>query len=366
MRLGRFLHAGARALALAALLSPIARPAVAATQLDPVAAERFAALALACVHKEYPNRIAHVLSGDADVLPPRSLTPAFYGCYDWHSAVHAHWLLARIARQFPAGGAAAKARTALAASLTPAKIGSELNYLRGAGRVSFERPYGLAWLLALAAELRAWDDPQAQAWVSALAPLEAEAAARVSGWLPKLAYPIRVGEHSQTAFAFGLIHDWARVAGNKAMLGLLGSRGRYYYLADRDCPIAYEPSGEDFLSPCLAEADFMRRILPPREYAQWLTAFLPRIPKAATADWLAPGVVTDRSDPKLVHLDGLNLSRAWCMRSIAAALPTSDPARKVLSSAADQHATAALAHVASGDYAGEHWLASFAIFLLSN
>jgi len=362
MRLDRFLHAGARALALAALLSPIARPATAAPQLDPATAERFAALALACVRKEYPNKIAHVLSGDADVLPPRSLTPAFYGCYDWHSAVHAHWLLARIARQFPAGSAAAAARAALAASLTPAKIGSELNYLRGAGRVSFERPYGLAWLLALAAELRAWDDPQAQAWVSALAPLEAEAAARVSGWLPKLAYPIRVGEHSQTAFAFGLIHDWARVAGNKAMLGLLGSRGRYYYLADRDCPIAYEPSGEDFLSPCLAEADFMRRILPPREYAQWLTAFLPRIPKAATADWLAPGVVTDRSDPKLVHIDGLNLSRAWMLEGIAAGLPEGDRRARALTAAAAAHAAAALPAVTGEHYEGGHWLGTFATY----
>ena len=275
---------------------------------------------------------------------------------------HAHWLLARIARQFPTVAAAAKARAALAVGLTPPRLVAELAYLKGAGRVSFERPYGLAWLLALAAELRAWDDPQAQTWVSALAPLEAEAAAHVSDWLPKLVYPIRVGEHSQTAFAFGLIHDWARVTGNPAMLGLLESRGRHYYLADRDCPIAYEPSGEDFLSPCLAEADFMRRILPPPEYARWLTVFLPRIPNAATADWLAPGVVTDRTDPKLAHIDGLNLSRAWMLEGIAAGLPRGDPRDRALAAAAAAHAAAALPAVTGEHYEGGHWLGTFATY----
>jgi hypothetical protein len=351
-------------LPFAALLSPVGS-ASASEPLDAAAAQRFAALALACVHQEYPNKIAHVLSGDADVQPPRALTPAFYGCYDWHSAVHAHWLLARIARQFPAGGATPAARAALAVSLTPEKIGSELDYLRGAGRVSFERPYGLAWLLALAAELRAWDDPQARAWASALAPVESEAAARISDWLPKLAYPIRVGEHSQTAFAFGLIHDWARLAGNTAMLGLLESRGRHYYLADRDCPIAYEPSGEDFLSPCLAEADFMRRILPPPEYARWLAAFLPRIPRSATADWLAPGVVTDRSDPKLAHIDGLNLSRAWMLDGVASGLPRGDPRAGALAAAAAAHAAAALPAVTGEHYEGGHWLGTFAVYLVT-
>jgi hypothetical protein len=361
MTLDRYVRAAARSLLLAALPT-LAGPAAAAAPLEAAAAERFAALALACVHKEYPNKVAHVLAGDADVLPPRQLTPAFYGCYDWHSAVHAHWLLARIARQFPAGGATPAARAALAVSLTPERIGSELDYLRGAGRVSFERPYGLAWLLALAAELRTWDDPEARAWASALAPLESEAAARISGWLPKLAYPIRVGEHSQTAFAFGLIHDWARLAGNTAMLTLLESRGRHYYLADRDCPIVYEPSGEDFLSPCLAEADFMRRILPPPEYASWLAAFLPRIPKSATADWLAPGVVTDRSDPKLAHIDGLNLSRAWMLEGVASGLVKGDPRAGALAAAAAAHAAAALPAVTGEHYEGGHWLGTFATY----
>ena len=354
-------RAGCGALVLAALLLP-ARNVAASEPLDPAAAQRFATLALTCVHKEYPNKIAHVLSGDADVQPPRSLTPAFYGCYDWHSAVHAHWLLARIARRFPGSETANAARAALAVSLTPENIGPEVDYMRGMGRTSFERPYGLAWLLALAAELRSWNDPQARTWVAALSPLEAEAAARIASWLPKLHYPIRIGEHSQTAFAFGLIHDWARIAGNSSMLALLESRGRDYYLGDRDCPLAYEPSGEDFLSPCLAEADFVRRILPATEYAAWLTGFLPRIPRTASADWLAPGVVTDRSDPKLAHIDGLNLSRAWMLEGIAAGLPKGDRRVAALAAAARAHAAAALPAVTGEHYEGGHWLGTFATY----
>ena len=354
-------RAGCGALVLAALLLP-ARNVAASEPLDPAAAQRFATLALTCVHKEYPNKIAHVLSGDADVQPPRSLTPAFYGCYDWHSAVHAHWLLARIARRFPGSETANAARAALAVSLTPENIGPEVDYMRGQGRTSFERPYGLAWLLALAAELRSWNDPQARTWVAALSPLEAEAAARIASWLPKLHYPIRIGEHSQTAFAFGLIHDWARIAGNSSMLALLESRGRDYYLGDRDCPLAYEPSGEDFLSPCLAEADFVRRILPATEYAAWLTGFLPRIPRTASADWLAPGVVTDRSDPKLAHIDGLNLSRAWMLEGIAAGLPKGDRRLAALAAAARAHAAAALPAVTGEHYEGGHWLGTFATY----
>ena len=354
-------RAGCGALVLAALLLP-ARNVAASEPLDPAAAQRFATLALTCVQKEYPNKIAHVLSGDADVQPPRSLTPAFYGCYDWHSAVHAHWLLARIARRFPGSETANAARAALAVSLTPENIGPEVDYMRGQGRTSFERPYGLAWLLALAAELRSWNDPQARTWVAALSPLEAEAAARIASWLPKLHYPIRIGEHSQTAFAFGLIYDWARIAGNSSMLALLESRGRDYYLGDRDCPLAYEPSGEDFLSPCLAEADFVRRILPATEYAAWLTGFLPRIPRSASADWLAPGVVTDRSDPKLAHIDGLNLSRAWMLEGIAAGLPKGDRRLAALAAAAMAHAAAALPAVTGEHYEGGHWLGTFATY----
>lgn len=341
--------------------------ALAATpdRLDESAAARFAALALACVHQEYPNKMAHTMASDADVKPPRALTPAFYGCYDWHSSVHGHWLLARLAKEFPQAPFAAAARVALARSLTAANIEVEVAYLRGSGRASFERPYGLAWLLQLAAELRGWDDPQAREWSAALAPLEEESAQRIAAWLPKLRYPIRVGEHSQTAFAFGLIHDWTEAAGNADMASLLGARARAYYLADRDCPLRYEPSGEDFLSPCIAEADFMRRVLPTGVFAQWLTGFLPGIPSDGSAGWLTPGEVTDRSDPKLAHIDGLNLSRAWMLEGIASGLPDDDKRRAALLAAALVHRETALPAVTGEHYEGGHWLGTFAVYLAS-
>lgn len=350
-------------LLLAIAVAP-ARPAQAEVAMDRAAAGRFAQLALACVHLEYPNKISHTLQGDADVRPPRELTPVFYGCYDWHSSVHGHWLLARLARLELDAAVAAKARDALAASFSDARVVAELAYLRGAGRASFERPYGLAWLLQLMAELRAWRDPDAERWVATLQPLESEAAARIQSWLPKLRYPIRVGEHAQTAFAFGLIRDWAVVANDAAMRDLIDERSRSYYLADTNCPLDYEPSGEDFLSPCLAEADLMRRVLTPLEFAGWLARFLPRLSSVSSADWLAPGIVTDRSDPKLAHIDGLNLSRAWMLRGIASGLPAGDPRRGALEGAAARHAEAALPAVTGEHYEGGHWLGSFAVYLL--
>jgi len=354
-------------LLLALLLPSIAVAAVAPQSsppaLDPAAAERFARLALDCVHREYPNKIAHVLQSDEDARPPRALTPAFYGCYDWHSSVHGHWLLARLARRFPKAPFAGEARAALAVSLTPANIAAEVAYLRGPGRTSFERPYGLAWLLALAAELRSWDDPQAREWALILEPLEVESAQRIVAWLPKLQYPIRSGEHSQTAFAFGLIADWTQVRGDVGLARLLEGAARRYYLADRDCPLRYEPSGEDFLSPCLAEADFMRRMLPTHEFAEWLGGFLPGLPTDGRADWLPPGIVTDRSDPKLAHIDGLNLSRAWMLEGIASRLPEKDRRRAALEAAARAHAAAALPAVTGEHYEGGHWLGTFAVYL---
>jgi hypothetical protein len=350
------------------VLTPVAAssaaPAV-STTLDPAAAGRFAQLALECVHREYPKKIAHVMASDADALPPRTLTPAFYGCYDWHSSVHGHWLLARLARLFPQAPFAQPARAALARSLTPANIAAEVAYLRGPGRTSFERPYGLAWLLQLAAELRNWDDPQAREWAEILAPLEIESASRIMAWLPKLQYPIRSGEHSQTAFAFGLVADWSQARGDVGMARLLEQRARVYYLADRSCPIAYEPSGEDFLSPCLAEADLMRRVLPAQEYAGWLARFMPGIPRDGRADWLLPGIVTDRSDPKLAHIDGLNLSRAWMLEGMASSLPAGDKRHAALIAAARAHAQAALPAVTGEHYEGGHWLGTFAVYLTS-
>jgi hypothetical protein len=332
--------------------------------VDTALAERFAGLALECVHREYPNKIAHVMSSDDDAQPPRQLTPAFYGCYDWHSAVHGHWLLARLARLNPEAAFAGEARRALDRSLTVENVAEEVRYLEGEGRVSFERPYGLAWLLQLAGELREWG-PEARTWSAALEPLERLAARRISDWLPKLTQPIRVGEHSQTAFAFGLILDWARTAGDTETGQLVASRSRDYYLADRDCPLDYEPSGQDFLSPCLAEADLMRRVLAPEEFARWLDAFLPSLPRDGSSDWLEPGIVLDPTDPKLAHLDGLNLSRAWMLQGIVAGLPEGDARIPALRAAAAVHRAAGLRAVTGEHYEGGHWLGTFAVYLVT-
>jgi hypothetical protein len=339
-------------------LSGIAR----AEGLDEAAAARFAQLALDCVHKEYPNKIAHYMTSDADLKPPRQLTPAFYGCYDWHSTVHGHWLLARVIKLFPKSEVAQKARVALASSLTPENITAEVTYITAPGRESFERPYGLAWLLQLAAELRSSDDKQFREWSKTLEPLEAAAAKKLSDWLPKLSYPIRIGEHDQTAFAFGLVWDWAQATKNREMEALLREKAKQFYLGDKNCPLAYEPSGQDFLSPCLAEADFVRRVLAPAEFAQWLSAFLPQIPSDGSTAWLQVARITDRSDPKLAHLDGLNLSRAWMLEGIAGGLAGTDKRREALRASAGLHRQTSLGAVTSEHYVGSHWLGTFALY----
>ena len=334
-----------------------------APTFDAAAAERFAKLALACVHKEYPNKISHVLNSDADVAPPRKLTPAFCGCYDWHSSVHGHWLLVRLVRTFPDAPFAAAARDALKKSLTAENLKAEANYLRGKGRVSFERPYGLSWLLQLCAELREWDDPQAREMSANLRPLEEVAVERLKTWLPKLSHPVRIGEHDQTAFGLGLMLDYARTAGNEEFAKLVSDSARKFFLADKNCPLVYEPSGEDFLSPSLGEADVMRRVLPQSEFAKWFKEFMPQIPTTANADWLPVAISPDPSDPKLAHLDGLNLSRAWMLEGILSALPSDDPRRPALQATADAHRRAGLAAVTGEHYEGGHWLGSFAVYL---
>ena len=332
-------------------------------RFDAVAGERFAKLALACVGKEYPNKISHVLNSDADVAPPRKLTPAFYGCYDWHSSVHGHWLLVRLVRTFPDASFAKPAREALRKSLTAENLKQESAYLREKGRASFERPYGLAWLLQLSVELREWDDPLAREMSASLRPLENAAVERLKTWLPKLSHPVRVGEHDQTAFALGLMFDYARVTGEQAFAKLVSDSAKKFFLADVNCALSYEPSGEDFLSPCLGEADMMRRVLSPTDFADWLKKFMPQIPATARADWLAVTVSPDPSDPKLAHLDGLNLSRAWMLEGIISGLPPDDPRRPALEAAAQAHGRAGLAAVTGEHYEGGHWLGSFAVYL---
>ena len=331
---------------------------MAASGLDQAQAARFARLALDCVHKEYPNKIAHSMNSDADVKAPRELTPAFYGCYDWHSSVHGHWLLVRLVRLFPQASFAVEARKALAQSLTPANVAQEVKYLNAEGRTAFERPYGLAWLLQLAAELKEWDDPQARQWSATLAPLEQAVVSRISAWLPKLDNPIRVGEHNNTAFSMSLMLDYARTAGNTEFGKLVEQRARHYYLKDRGCPVDYEPSGEDFLSPCLAEADLMRRVLPAGQYGMWFRDFIERLDFEPTA-------VPDFSDPKLYHLAGLNLSRAWMIEGILSVVPANDGRGAAMADLATRLREAGLASINSAHYEGGHWLGTFAVYLVT-
>jgi len=327
--------------------------------------QRFAGLALECVHKEYPNHILHRMGGPGDVGEPRQLYPAFYGCYDWHSSVHGHWLLVRLLHLEAAGLDRSALIAALDKSFTENNLAGEVAYFSGEDRNGFERPYGRAWYLQLTSELRDWDSPEARRWLAVLEPLERLIIEQTSSWLHNLNYAIRSGTHSQTGFGFGLMLDAARRSGNTPFAELLEAKIRQFYLNDRDCPLGYEPSGEDFLSPCLMEADLMRRILPPAEFARWLKAFLPDIPRKKRDDWLPVGVVLDATDGKLVHLDGLNLSRAWALENIAASLPPKDKRIPALLASAALHRESGLASVTGEHYAGGHWLASFATYLVT-
>jgi hypothetical protein len=333
--------------------------------LTPKQASAFARLALKGVKKEYPNKPADVLNSETDVKSPRAVHPAFYGCFDWHSSVHGHWMLVRLLRLFPDLPEKAEIRAVLAEHLSAKNLQAEADYFNRPNSRSFERTYGWAWLLKLAEELHSWDDADARQWSRNLKPLADTIAARYIAFLPKQTYPIRSGVHPNTAFGLAFALDYARAVGDKPLRELIEERSRTCYGKDVEAPARWEPDGADFFSPSLMEADLMRRVLPPAEFQAWFSRFLPDLAKGEPKSLLAPAQVTDRSDPQLVHLDGLNLSRAWCMRSVAAALPKDDPVRKLLAESASRHAESALSHVASGDYAGEHWLASFATYLLS-
>ena len=331
-------------------------------------ASHFAALALRCVRREYPNKLDHIMNDGADVKSPRALHPAFYGCLDWHSCVHAHWMLVRLLRLFPEMRETTEVRAALNDNLTEDNLKTEAAYFSRPNSQSFERTYGWAWLLKLSEELHEWSDPDAKRWYMSLEPLADAIVGRLIDFLPKQTYPIRTGVHPNTAFALGFALDYGRAAGNGKLADLIADRSRAYYAKDAAYPASWEPGGEDFLSPALEEADLMRRVLGRPQFSAWFHRFLPGISRRSSlgaARLLQPAIVGDRTDPKLVHLDGLNLSRAWCMVGIAAALPAGDRDRPVLAAAAARHASAALPHVASGDYMGEHWLATFAVYLLS-
>jgi len=328
-------------------------------------ASAFAKIALASIGKEYPNKPAIVLNGANEILPPRHFHPAFYGSFDWHSAVHGHWLLVKVVKLFPDLPEAKAIRAALAEHLSEANIKVEAETFARPNAKSFERPYGWAWLLKLAEELHTWDDPDAKQWAKNLRPLADLIAGRYIEFFPKQTYPIRSGVHPNTAFGFSFAHDYARTTNNKALKELIEERARTYFGNDTDAPARWEPDGADFLSPSLCEADLMRRVLSREKFCIWFARYLPNAQKGEPTNLFTPATVTDRSDLQLVHLDGLNLSRAWCMKGIASAFPQESMTREVLLSSGAKHSDAALKHVASGDFAGEHWLASFAVYMLS-
>jgi DUF2891 family protein len=325
----------------------------------------FAALAMKCIQKEFPNKLDHVNNDKDDVRSPRAMHAAFYGCFDWHSTVHGHWMLVHLLRLFPNMPEARKIRDALDENLSPKNIASEVAYLKQANRASFERTYGWAWLLKLAEELHGWNDSDGRRWSGNLQPLADAFAEKYLAFLPKQNYPIRTGVHPNTAFGLAFALDYTRAVANRKLESLIIERSRTYFGRDVNYPAAWEPGGEDFFSPALMEADLMRRVMPKSEFAAWFRRFLPGLARNQPKALLQAAIVTDRTDPKLVHLDGLNLSRAWCMRSIAIALPQNDPARRILARSAAAHAQAALPHVTSGNYEGEHWLASFAVYMLT-
>jgi hypothetical protein len=330
-----------------------------ADRLTPDIASKFARLALGHVAREYPNKMDHVLNGPEDVKGPRELHPIYFGSFDWHSCVHGYWTLATVLRLHPEIPEAPAIRALFDDAFTHAKVAVETDYLARPSARGFERPYGWGWLLKLQAELLAHDAP----WAATHAPLAEAFAQRFRDFLPIATYPIRTGVHSSTAFALALATDHAKAVDDQALLALFADKARAWHLNDRDAQ-AWEPSGDDFLSATLVTAECLRRLLPADEFATWLAAYLPNAAARQPASLFTPATPSDRSDGKIAHLDGLNLSRAWCWRELAATLPPDNPARPLIEDAAARHLAASLPHVA-GDYMGEHWLASFALLALT-
>lgn len=324
-------------------------------------AGRYAKLALAGIDREFPNKPGHVWRSEADHRSPRYWHPVFYGHFDWHSSVHGHWTLVRLLKRYPEAEWSGQVREVLEGRLTREGLQTEAAYLEA--HKSFERMYGWAWTLRLALELRTWDDEQGRKWARYLEPLEKVVVTHAKAYLPKLEWPIRCGFHPETAFPLAQFLDYARGVEDGAFAELVVRKAKEYYAGDVHYPVAYEPSGNDFFSPGLNEADLMRRVLSKDEFSNWLEGFFPDLKEGRLGNLLTPVSVSDLDDGHLVHLVGLNLTRAWTMRSIAEALPEHDRRRKILQEAATQHATKGLAQVWSGSYEGEHWLGSFAVYL---
>ncbi len=328
-------------------------------------AAHFAQLAARCIQVEYPNKLSHIMNDSSEVLGPKEIHPAFYGCFDWHSSVHGHWMLVRLLKLFPSLPQSQTYRQMISANLTVENIAQEVAYLKQSNRKSFERTYGWAWLLKLAEELHTWEDPQGQKWRNNLRPLEELIVERYLEFLPRQTYAIRTGLHPNTAFGLSFAWDYAHTLKHQALTDLIHERGLTYFGSDSNCPIDWEPGGSDFLSPCLEEANFMQRILPQDEFVPWLQDFFPSLFMPSTSSLFDPAEVADRSDPQIVHLDGLNLSRSWCMKGLASALPDNSRVSEALKRSAQLHLEASLPHIASGNYEGEHWLASFAVYAMT-
>jgi len=322
-------------------------------------ASRLAQIALSHVTREYPNKLDHVLRGTEDLRGPRALHPVFYGSFDWHSCVHSYWLLTHLYRTFPTLPEGNEIAALVDAHFTDENIAAEVAYLQQPARGTFERPYGWAWLLKLAAELAQHTTDGGRRWSRALEPLAHAFVERFLGFLPRATYPIRAGAHFNSAFALALAFEYPDVR----LMALISEKGIAWYGGDRDCP-AWEPGGDDFLSPALMEVECMRRILPADAFLDWLDGFLPGLAERRPRTLFTPAMVSDRSDGKIAHLDGLNLSRAFCLRTLARALPTGDSRRDIVLENAERHLAASLPHV-TGDYMGEHWLATYALLALT-
>ncbi len=324
-------------------------------------ASHFASLALKSLNREFPNKTGHVQLEADDLLQPSGYHPAFYGCFDWHSSVHGHWMLVRLLREFPDLPEAGAIRAAISRNITPSNIAAEADYFLG--NKSFERTYGWAWLLKLAEELYTWDDPDAREWYAALRPLSGLISQSYIDFLPKQNYPTRVGTHANTAFGLSLALDYAVALGDIPLRDILVGRSMDYFYKDKDAPAAWEPGGADFFSPSLIEAELMSKVLDRKQYSAWIGGFLPKIGKGKPGSLFTPAIVGDHADPYLVHLNGLNLSRAWCFLSLANHAPRPAEGR-MLRDAARKHLDYAIPTIADGNYSGEHWLATFAVYAL--
>ena len=332
-------------------------------RLTPEQVAQFAKLALKNIQTEYPNKPSNVVVDEASVRTPKTMHPAFYGCFDWHSSVHGHWMLVKLLKEYPNSSVEKEIRKKLSENITKENLETELAYFQEKQHKTYERTYGWAWYLRLVAELETWDDQQGKEWREHLRPLEELLVQRTTDYLPKLSYPIRTGIHPDTGFALAQILDYSRVINNKKLEDLIVKRARDYYLNDTDYPTKYEPSGQDFFSSCLNEADLMRRVLSQKEFSDWLDKYLPTLAKGDGGNLLNPVTVSDVTDGYIVHLAGLDLSRAWCMQGIAASLPKDDRRAAMLYESAKAHAKLGFSYVFSGHYEGDHWLATFAIYL---